>query len=451
MYYELGSYTYDTDSQLFFKGTPGDAEQLKKSLGSFVPDSVKTAERLLSLDPKNAVYTTKFATRAGICLTYNCNLRCTYCSDSSKDGLGESVSVEDVDIFIGEVMKRWTVRKLLDGGKSTDPLIVFITGGGEPTYDLEKLVKVVQTIRGKADKYQIPVDISITTNGVCGGEAREFLARNADRVMVSYDGLPTIQNRNRLTASHTGTNEIVEDTICHLLSNAMNSLTIRTTLWYEDIPLLKDMADYIYSRFKGKFIWSVYPVNPLGRALDHLDVNADYGEYDFASAYVALQQYVKDKYGDVEVESSFFATTKTVYYCGGMSCSLTTPWLVPGGTVLACMQSGGRVPIANLKEGRFVMKDIHVDPLLEMAQKKLVECKDCLIFGFCQGGCPAQHIANERNGISARPWSCAMFVRYGRIMFEKVLSGEVFDGWGVEPVDVPGVKPGSILRLKRKE
>lgn len=449
--HEVGDYIYDSSRLLLYRKTLR-AQDISVIDRIVLPEDENTpvVHRLLRMDPENASFQTKFFTRAGFCLTYNCNLRCAYCSDSSKEG-GTSLSLDHIETFFAEVMKRWKIRSILDGDKAEKKLHVFISGGGEPSYDQSLLRSTLRLLREKSAKNSIPLDISITTNGVYGEDVRQLILDNCDRIMVSYDGHPSIQNRNRKTAKGAPTNDVVEDTIRFFAAKAKLPVTIRTTLWYEDVPNLRPMADHVFSRFSDNFVWSLFPVNPFGRALARIRQTSDGSKYDFASGFVDVVRYVKEKYGKDTVETSFFDTTTKAFFCGALSSSVKTPWLLPGGTVVACMETGGRTPFASVAGGRFELLGLKSDRLLAMTKRKLEECRNCLVYRFCKGGCPATHISNEENGLVGLPWSCEMYIRYARIMLETVLSGKTFFGWRAKPLLAEGLAVGDAYQLIKED
>lgn len=448
--HEVGNYIYDSSRLVLYrKSLCGPAVSgIERNIPA-EDENVPVVKRLMNMDPENASFQTKFFTRAGLCLTYNCNLRCAYCSDFSKEG-GESLSLAHIETFFSEVMKRWKIRSILDGDKADKKLYMFISGGGEPSYDLSLLRSTLHLLHEKSQKNGIPLDISITTNGVYGDEVRQLILDNCDRIMVSYDGLPSIQNRNRKTARREPTNDIVEESIRFFAARAKNPVTIRTTLWYEDIPNLRAMADHVFTRFSGNFIWSLFPVNPFGRALARIRQTVDGSKHDFASGFIDVVQYVKKKYGKDSVETSFFDTTTKAFFCGALACSVKTPWLLPGGSVVACMETGGRTPFASVASGRFELTGLRSDRLLAMTKRKLQECRQCLVYRFCKGGCPATHISNESNGLLGLPWSCEMYIRYMRILLETVLSGKPFFGWHAEPLLLEGLNRGDAFKLVKE-
>src|SRR5699024_1788038 len=103
-------------------------------------------------------------------------------------------------------------------------------------------------------------------------EQCDFLVEHFSTIMVSYDGMPSIQNKNRTTVHKIGTSAVVERSI-ERFSESEVDLTIRTTIWQDDFQHMTEMADYILGKFNGNFEWSIRPIIPVGRALKK--VNAE--------------------------------------------------------------------------------------------------------------------------------------------------------------------------------
>lgn len=69
----------------------------------------------------------------GICTTYKCNLRCNYCGYSSTEKDNNKLPICDVELFIKDIIKKSKIKQMVTGKQ--EPLIIYYTGGGEPTFD----------------------------------------------------------------------------------------------------------------------------------------------------------------------------------------------------------------------------------------------------------------------------------------------------------------------------
>lgn len=260
---------------------------------------------LFSNNAENSSFFPERITHVGFSLSSNCNLRCQYCSAYSSEGTKTEVTVEEVLSFVSDIMKKWVVGSML---ATTHPeyLDFYFTGGGEPTYEWIPFTRTVLGIEAKAQSNGIPIRLGITTNGVYGEEQSTFLAKHFHRIMVSYDGLPEIQNRNRISPYAKDTALIAENTIRRFIG-ASSDLTIRTTIWHEDFGRLEEMADYLFSSFGTSFVWSILPVSPMGRALKRLATKKhSANDWNFLEHYLKLQDYCRQKWPDGKIDSQFF-------------------------------------------------------------------------------------------------------------------------------------------------
>lgn len=447
--HNLGEYIYDPDRLIFYKSNLGsevvekicnhiernnDYEELKEKLENYDANAVKLRPGALS--------------RAGICLTDNCNFRCDYCSETSSEMNKGSLELEDVLTFINDVMKRWTINKFIT--EKEEPLSIYFTGGGEPTYNWNLFEKVIPTVKNKCEENSIPLSLSLTTNGMLNDAQREFIAEHFNTIMISYDGLPEIQNKNRRSKSHSQTAEAVEKTIAFFSSNKP-SLTIRTTIWQDDFCHMKDMADYIFDKFGDSFEWSVLPVIPTGRALKKIHKEQKkLRESNFLIFYLEAMEYIKFKHGSLSISTPIFPNSIAPIYCGGISIFCSCPWLLPNKTIVTCIEScDQKTIIGRIKENKVEYFEKCSDPFLRVYQQKFNECRDCIAYRFCKGGCPARDLMNKNLKTEMDDWECSMIQKYWTYIFTNILSGKSCFGWHVIPVEIEEIKEYSVLKLDR--
>lgn len=231
----------------------------------------------------------------GICPTYSCDLRCNYCGYSSEAKKTMPVEMRTVEVFLADVIKRYIVSRHLK--RINTPLTLFISGGGEPTYEWDLLKDIVSYFNRLCVMHGITGHINLTTNGLLNDTQLEFLANNVQEVMVSYDGLPYIQNNNRPSANGKPTSSIVENTI-RRLSNAKLKLTVRSTLWpdtYEEMQHIYINLCSLISNMDN-FTWSVNPVAYEGRAMEHKGCMF---RRDFVPYYLNFVTYIVKRYGNI--------------------------------------------------------------------------------------------------------------------------------------------------------
>lgn len=390
----------------------------------------------------------------GICLTYKCNLRCIYCGYSSTDYDKNVLQLNDVKIFLKDIIRKRTIKKLIT--KKNEPLTILFSGGGEPTYEWDLFKNTILYIKKECENYNIPLNIRMTTNAVLNDEQIEFISNNVNHVMVSYDGLPIIQNHNRLSANNRETNSAVEYSIRELSKNGI-PLVIRTTIWQSDFPHLKDMYEHIFSLVDkdSEVVWSIHPVMYEGRAVNHIEKQGEIVyEYENKSLllyYIDLMEYIIQEKGKEKlktVESLFDYSDSFDVYCGAYQ--LNQLWLLPDKNIVTCIDYKDKmVTVGKVKEENVEYFDKYTDVLLKTIKQKYIECCNCIAYRFCKGGCPAWHLRME--GTNIEPPECQMQKEYWKYIIESVLSNRFSFGWELEEIVWPDIKEKSIFRLiKRK-
>jgi radical SAM protein with 4Fe4S-binding SPASM domain len=447
--HRLGEYIYDPDRLVFYKKDL-DAEAIAEIHAYVkVDDDYDSVRKMLNAYDASEIRIRPGALKkAGICLTNNCNFRCGYCSASSLEGNIEPIRLEDVFAFVSDVMKRWTVNKLV--GNGDEPLSLDFTGGEEPTYDWSLFRDAVTGIRQKARNNGIPLTLGITTNGLLDGVKTEFVTGQFESVMVSYDGMPAIQNKNRCCARLIHTSDAVEQTIRSLSKKTLH-LTIRTTIWQDDFRHMKAMADHIFGNFGDSVEWSILPVVPAGRALRRAQkTRGRFEQCEFLRQYLETVDHARQKYGPVAISTPIFRGDITTVFCGAISAFCSCPWLLPDKTIITCIEScAHKTVIGRVDDGRVEYFDKCQDPLFKMYQEKFDECRSCIAYRFCKGGCPVRHLTNRDARTAMGDWECSMIRSYWEHVFAGVLEGERRLGWCAVPVKIGGVERLGVLKLTR--
>lgn len=415
-------------------------------------DDAENRKTLFAHHPHHTPVRPELLTKLGFSLSRNCNLRCQYCSACSSEGYGTAVSQEDVLALVSDVMKRWTIAHLLSPSES-GRLELYFTGGGEPTYDWEAFCGLILAIEDKARRNEIPLQLGITTNGVLDDAKADFLAKHFQRIMVSYDGCPDIQNRNRKSPHYSETSPLVERCLQRLCAKS-SPLTVRTTVWPDDFHRLREMADFLFGTLGCRFTWSILPVSPMGRAATKCadyEADADNAAYDFLKAYLDICQYAGERWGDAKVETQFFPISPAHLFCGSLAYAAQCAWLMSNGDIVTCVEAD-QFPtvLGHVKDGAVEYHSECEDLLLEKAQQLFDSCKWCFAYPFCKGGCPAKAIARERARITeGMPWDCRMTVKFWKYLLTGVLEGKEVWGWRAEPSKFEELRDAGVLEFVR--
>lgn len=443
----IGDYTYDPN-RLIFYSRQYDALTVDEIRACVEEDdnSKNLQQKLDAYDAGEVKLRPGALLRAGICLTSNCNFRCNYCNESSVDGHKEPLTVEDVAAFVSDAMRRWAINKLL--GRANTPLRLTFTGGGEPTYDWPLFVDSVRRVRQKGLENSVPLSLALTTNGLLNPRQRAYIAEHFDSVMVSYDGMPEVHNKNRKRLCAPPTSTPVETTIGYL-SDANLDLTIRTTIWQSDFGRLKEMADFIFGTFGADARWSVLPVIPTGRAMDR--VRKEHGTLsrcDFLHPYLEMKEYAKVTYGAAVESPLIRPSIVNTFYCGAISIFCSCPWLLPNRSIISCIEAcDTRTTIGEIRHGKVVYFGRVKDPLLEVCQQKFNECRTCIAYRFCKGGCPVRHLMNRNARTSMDDWECDMLQSYWTHILQQILEGREYEGWRALPLQIGSSRDIKVYKL----
>ena len=106
---------------------------------------------------------------------------------------------------------------------------------------------------------------------------------------------------------------------------------------------------------------------------------------------------------------------------------------MPGGNVITCLESKEHSSIiANIRNGIVSVPNTYKSSLVKTYKEKFEQCRNCLAYRFCKGGCPLKFMYEGEASSDAIAWECESKQNYWRYIFNKILSGETFMGWHVE-------------------
>lgn len=440
--YLLNGYLFDPKRLLIYSAD-ANTEKISKAYDN----KYRPSEPFdLQADP-DAMSMDKIAiNRVGICLSYNCNLRCRYCGYSSDEQNANKLQLEDIKLFIKDIIVRRTIKKLLS--RKDELLEVDFTGGGEPTYEWELFVNSIRFIREECRQNGVPALFRLTTNGMLSDQQIDFIAENFNHVMVSYDGMPDIQNKNRTSPYKHDTNSIVENTIHQLASKGV-SLTVRSTIWQKDFDKLLEMYKHVFSLIPSKGIaqWSIYPVLYEGRAATQIKKQENISYAEFFQNYLHFIKYVTSTEGEeklASIDAPLFHNSACSIFCGAHR--LEQPWLMPDKTIITCIESKeGKTIIGEISDGKVQYYKKYQDGLLKIVQRKYIECQECIAYGICKGGCPIWHVRVD-NDIQ-KPLECCLQIEYWKYIINALIAGEYSLGWKLDKIELPGVENREIYKV----
>ncbi len=448
--YTFGDYEFDSTNLIIYKSdSEHDVIELAKKL-SFADNDYDSVFSSLSKINSDKMTMNKIAlSQFGICLTYNCNLRCNYCGYSSGNNNHHKLELSDIELFVIDILKKKAIKKLTTG--INEPLVINITGGGEPTYDWVLFKHAVLFIKNSCITNDVPYRLKLTTNGLLFDEQIDFISENFDEVMVSYDGLPDIQDKNRKCPSDDSSSLIVESTIRKFALKKM-SLVIRSTIWQEDSYRMIDMYQHIFSLVPKNygFIWSIYPTLFEGRAINNMCKQEHITYKDFLEHYFRLVDFIISTEGESSLQNIDMPLINDEFcglFCGAYRGEC--PWLMPDKSIITCIESkNDKVVIGNIENGTLKYKNTYKDSFLKVTQTKYSECRKCIAYRFCRGGCPVWHLRDGK--LLREPLECEVQKMYWIHVINSLLKGKYSFGWNLEKIIIQNNKDYSIFKLVKK-
>lgn len=450
--HSIGEYMYDPERLIFYKKDLS-SEAVAEILENIAVNDKHTEHMdiLNGMDASSAVSRERKINLIGVCLTYNCQLRCNYCSYSSEEGKEDFLKSDDVLALVVEAIKRWKMHCLVGSEVESEPLRFFFTGGGEPTYNWDLFEECVLKIKNKCQHFSVPYYFELTMNGVINNLQREFIKNNFDKVMISYDGISELQDANRRSFGNRTTSHVVEETIKYFIANEV-PVTIRSTVWPDDFKHMRDMHDYLCNTFVAFAEWSIMPIIPVGRALTKdTTTSRDNSNRDFFDYYVDLINYAKEVSSELYISTPVFYNSIVVEFCCGAT-FVDCFWLLPDKSITNCIEAETfQIAVGKIDDGKVNFSEPYEDTFLDVVRQTFVECRSCIAYRFCKGGCPLKSLRDAKYKTNHRKHECSMIVKYWEYIFHKVLSGENCFGWCIAPIDNANVAQYGIFELSRVE
>lgn len=411
-----------------------------------VDDYLESRWRLEKI-PKSSIINQELhlPTEGGICLTYKCQLHCEYCSFKSTKYSRYQIQQQDINQFINYLIKNIIILNFSTNEKKK--LKISFSGGGEPTFDWDKLKATVEYIKGQCKKHNIEYELNITTNGVVSSAQAEYIVVNFKDAMISFDGLPALQNQNRSNKSF-----LSSDTVLNTLRVFDRSdiiYTIRSSVWQKDFHLLKNIAQFIYHEFNNFNTWSIMPVIPVGRAFEKNKRQSMFTyKENFVDYYFQTYEYIKSEFKKDNIKAPFINNDLVGIFCGAVYGE--APWLFPDNRILECLDAKEESPVlGEISEGKVKLKDNYHDTLFAVYREKFYECSDCLAYRFCKGGCPIKFLRKKTADYAA--WECSMVEEYWRSLFRKLWTkkDEEYFGWYLEKIQISECPVADVYKLKK--
>lgn len=103
---------------------------------------------------------------------------------------------------------------------------------------------------------------------------------------------------------------------------------------------------------------------------------------------------------------------------------------MPGGNIISCLESKEFSSIiGNIHNGIVDISKTYKSLLVEKYKEKFEECRNCMAYRFCKGGCPLKFLYNDKASEEAAIWECKINVIIGNIFSQKSCpANHIWDG-----------------------
>lgn len=301
-------------------------------------------------------------------MTTACNLRCTYCYAAAGDTplrhMNLEVAKKGINFVIANALK-----------KGETQIEIAYHGGGEPTVNWKIMTESLVYAKEKAGEAGLQVNAATASNGVLTDTQIDWIVQNLDGVSLSYDGLPEVQDKHRVTVSGKGSSAKVLHTM-RRFDAAGFTYGIRITVTDDLISRLPESVAFVCAQFKPHTI-QVEPAYQMGRWRDAPSAETQ----AFIEAYREAQD-IANSHGMAITFSGARLGSLSNHFCGITQDSFC---LSPDGNVSACYEVFSED--AEWSDTFFYGKpvlgqdDYFFDlPVLDNLRRQAVQHRD-----FCQG------------------------------------------------------------------
>jgi uncharacterized protein len=327
----------------------------------------------------------------GLLPTRNCNLACGYC------GFRPSGNGPDMEPRLARTAIDWYME-LVAAGTGTAQVHFF---GGEPFCAPEVVEFAVQYAGLKAAQLGSTVSFEVSTNGTLDEERCRWVADTLDSVLLSLDGPPEIQDRQRAGPGGRGSFEAVVRS-AHILSEGSAELSIRACVTAGNEERMPEIAAWFCREFRPASV-CFEPVVPTPPAQAAGLFPPD--PWAFARRFVEASA-VLESFGVTPVHAAADVAAIRNSFCP-VGRDAVILW--PGGMLSACylapdewQRRGLDLELGEIRDGRVSIRDQGVQAARQLNVWNKPLCQGCFLKWHCAGGCHVHHEQPRQRGAYGR-------------------------------------------------
>ncbi|MCC6155361.1 MAG: radical SAM protein [Candidatus Hydrogenedentes bacterium] len=325
-----------------------------------------------------------------IVTTRGCNIKCVYCDfggpTSTKTTMDPAIAIRAID---------WMADHLVANGRKLFFLHLF---GGEPLIAGELVDVVVRRLRDVCAAKGLDSFVDVSTNGVLSEKRAKWVGDNLDSVVLSLDGPPEFQNRNRPGNNGRDTFAVVDRTARYLSTTGIE-LCLRACVTRESVLRMPEIVCWMIERYRPAII----NFEPLTEN----DLTATAGlcaadPFDYAKMWITSKR-IADASGVNLVYSATETNAPRLSSCPvGSDAIIVTPDAAVQGCYLQpdeWLQHGMDMSLGCISTDKGVeVRAASVRNLRHMIVDK-PRCQGCFCQWSCAGGC---HVSNTYRNCSEK-------------------------------------------------
>ena len=313
----------------------------------------------------------------GLVPTRGCMMRCAYCDFTAL----QAHPVMSFDLI------RWTIdgyAEMLRGKDAAEWNVHFF--GGEPFAAFKEVVFAVNYARRKAAEAGMPIRFEVTTNGYYAEEKARWIAENIDTVVLSLDGFPGSQNRQR--PGPRGRDSF--PTVCRsadIFSRGSCELIIRSCISAENVKEIPAWAAFLAERWEPS---SVCLEPMIESAMSRKNGLTPPDPFVFAKQWAAAQRILMGK------QIPLVYSSGDISECRNSLCPLGRDALIvdPEGRIGSCWQlaenrrtGGSGWYFGHVGSGKICIDQMLLEELRADSEENRENCRGCFCYAHCAGGC----------------------------------------------------------------
>lgn len=318
---------------------------------------------------------------ATILPTLNCNLECNYCFEPKNSTTNMTPEVIDA-------VKQYFTNRALQSQSQNIKQFGISWFGGEPLLCKDIICELSDHFIELSEKNGLNYSAGIVTNGWFLNEetAKLLQSKKVNSAQVTLDGPKRFHDKKRVGKGRNPTFDVIVQNIL-AASGTLNNISIRINIDKEIAENLDELFNDI-KPLAGKKNIGIYPghlQSQSSKACQSIESSC-LDVKDFASYYKPFYK------GLLENGHKFaWKPKRTSHPCGATTKNSIV--IQPNGDLCKCWNQVG-IPeeaFENISTKKIINRDNYYNWVL-YNPFEIEECKECVYFPICFGGCPANRI-----------------------------------------------------------